>query len=350
VILLSYDSKHSNEAVRGVLWSRLLQMAGMALFFVLFLWLVRVRLIKPVLQLTETAADVANGKPYHPPRKGGPLEMSGLSAQIGRVGEYIEESKRIENELRHKMFHLKESRTQTEAAQRSQSEFLAYICQEMRTPLNNIIGGAQVMKDQLYGPLENRKYRQYAADTYVTGNALLERTQELLTLSKAETGYIDLEEKSLDLENVVNKAVRFLADKMQGEQLNIKIELQEPTPRLVADEFRLQQILMNLLLYALESAKPGSTLWLETRTLNENRERKFFAFLVGHEPMRYSESELLALAEKEDANPAQSEPDIGLELVKSLVRLHHGKLVVGDTSIVFLGGNRIRFNDEQEPL
>jgi len=349
IILLGYDTHYSNEAVRGLLWSRLLQMVGMALFFMLFLWLVRVRLIKPVLRMTDIAADVAGGKPYHPPSERGPVEIAGLGAQLRRVGEYIEEGKRIENELRHKMFQMKETKLHAEVERRSQAEFMATMCQEMRTPLNNIIGAAQVMKDQLYGPLENRKYRQYAIDTYITGNALLDHTQELQALAKAETGYIELEEKPQDVEDVVNKALRFLTDKMQAQQLSIRLDLQEPLPRLIADAFRLQQILMNLLLYFSTQAKSGSTVQLETRVVSENRERKFFAFIIRNaaKPPLH-EGELLAMAEEN--MPVSPEPDLRLELAKSLVRLHHGRLTLRGTGAatiiaVFLPGNRIRFNE-----
>ncbi len=245
--------RYSNESVHSQLWSRLLQMLVMAGFFVMLLWVIRARMIRPVLEMTAIAEGVARGEVCAPLPGGGPVELEGLAMQIRRISEYIEENKRIEDELRNKMFMFKKAKEQAELEKRSKSEFMAYVCQEMRTPINTIIGAAQVMKDQLYGPIENRKYRQYAADIYTTGNLLLDAAQDVLTQSKAETDYLALDEKPVDVQDTINRTLRFLADKMQVEKLNVKVKLQEPLPRLVADEFRLQQIIMNVLLYVLEA-------------------------------------------------------------------------------------------------
>jgi len=351
VILLDYDSKYNNEPVRSLLWSRLLQMAGLALFFVLFMWMVRIRLIAPVLDMTQKVSDIAGGKPYEPAGEDAPIEIEALSAQIRRVSDYIEENKRIESELRHKMFQMKGAKLAIQAQARSALEFMAYVCQEMHTPLNNLIGAAQVMKDQLYGPLENRKYRQYAGDMFVTGNELLSTIQELQTLARAETGAIALEEKPLDIEQAVGKAVRATADKMQTKNQTIKLDVQEPQPSLMADAFRLQQILMNLLLYAVENTKAGVTLRLEGRIVSEKRERKFYAFIVSEDSTPLlTETELLDMAQVESPIPESEQSNIGIALAKSLAHAHQGTLAVkikpALTLAVFIGGARIHFTDE----
>jgi len=366
IILLGYDPRFSDEAVRSLLWWRLLQVGAMAVFFVSFLWIVRVRMIKPVMEMTAIATAVAKGEACATLPRGGPIEIEALAMQIRRVSEYIEETKRIQEELRNKMFMLKKAKEQADIERRSQSEFMAYVCQEMRTPLNNIIGGAQVMKDQLYGPLENRKYRQYAADIYTTGNILMDSTQDLLTLAKSETDYIELVEKPVEIAGAINKALRFLSDKMQAEKLGIKVQLQEPMPRLIADEFRLQQILMNLLLHSLRHALPESTILLEAKLITEGRDKMFFAFIIsssGHS--NYTSSDLIAIAERLLQSPQhrpsskvaellKDQTDVSLELAKTLVGLHQGVIDIGQsadgaiTIVAFFGGNRVRFAETQD--
>lgn len=366
IVLLGYDARYSDEAVRGLLWWRLVQVVAMALFFVAFLWIVRVRMIKPVIEMTNIAASVAKGEACAIMAQGGPIEIEGLANQIRRISEYIEESKRIQDELRNKMFMLKKAKEQADINRRSQSEFLAYVCQEMRTPLNNIIGGAQVMKDQLYGPMENRKYRQYASDIYTTGNVLIDSTQDLLTLSKAEMDYIELVEKPVEIAGAINKALRFLSDKMQVEKLGIKVQLQEPMPKIIADEFRLQQILMNLLLHALSHALPESTILLEAKLITESRDKMYFAFVINSsgKPL-YTNSELLALADKlyqtgeyrsssKLIELLKEQTDISLELAKTLINLHQGAIKIqksNDNTIsiaIFFSGNRVRFSEMAE--
>ncbi len=363
IVLLGYDPRYSDQTVRGLLWWRLLQVMAMAVFFVAFLWIVRVRMIKPVIEMTSIATSVAKGEACAILPRGGPVEIEGLALQIRKISEYIEETKRIQDELRNKMFMLKKAKEQADIDRRSQSEFLAYVCQEMRTPLNNIIGGAQVMKDQLYGPMENRKYRQYAADIYTTGNILIDSTQDLLTLAKAEMDYIELVEKPVEIAGSINKALRFLSDKMQVEKLGIKVQLQDPMPRLIADEFRLQQILMNLLLHALSHALPESAILLEAKVVSESRDKTYFAFVINSngKPL-YTNAELFALAEKLSQAPEyrpgskvaellKEQTDVSLELAKTLVALHHGTININKSTdgtiaiTLFFGGNRVRFAD-----
>ena len=362
IVLLAYDSHYSDETVRGYLWSRLLQMMAMALFFVLFLWITRVRMIRPILKMTAIAADIAKGNPCEPLPKGGPVEIESLAIQIHKVSEYIEENKRIENELCNKLSQFRKAKDQSDMERRSLSEFLAYICHEMRTPINNIIGGAQVLKDQMHGPLENRKYRQYAADIYSTANSLINRAQDLIIMSKAETGYFELVEKPVDISGVINRAVRAISDKMQAEKLGIKIQMQEPIPRLIADEFRLQQILMNLLLHALDYTLPEGTITLEAMLISETREKSYFAFVIGssgHSP--YTQAQLLQLADQLShsqtsykSNPMNDKTNISLELAKSLIALHNGTIditVTPDNFVaiaVFFPSNRVRFVDTQD--
>jgi signal transduction histidine kinase len=358
IILLGYDTRYSDETVRSMLWSRLLQLIVMGLFFVLFLWIVRARIIKPVMDMTAITAAIAKGETSTKLPQGGPIEIEGLAAQVKRVGEYIAENKRVEDELRNKMFMLKKAKERAEMDKRSKSEFMAFVCQEMHTPLNNIVGYAQVMKDQLYGPIENRKYRQYASDIYGAGNNLLDGVQKLLTLAKAETDYIELIEKPVDIAAVINRALRLLADRLQAEKLGVKVKLPDPAPKLVADEFRLQEILMNLLLYALRRALPGSDLLLDARILNENRDRVFFAFVVTPAEQPLPQDELIAASDRLMAAPSyeplsktdllKENTDLSLELARSLIALHGGLLDVGTSQtgalaiVVLFSGGRIR--------
>jgi len=363
IVLLGYDARYSDEAVRNSLWSRLLQMLAMAVFFMLFLWITRTRMIRPIMEMTNIAAKVAKGHGCEELPKGGPIEIEGLATQIRKVSEYIEENERIENELRNKIFHLKKAKDIAEMDRRSQSEFLAYISQEMRTPLNSIIGGAQVLKDQLHGPLENR---QYATDIYSTSNNLMNLTQDLMAITKAEIGYLELSEKSVDVAAVINKAVRFISDKMQVEKLGIKIQIPELTPRLMADEFRLQQILINLLLHALDHAAPEGIISLEASVIAETRDKSYYVFVVssaGQSP--YTSRQLMTLANDLAGTPpyrlvsnisafANEHTNISLELAKTLVALHDGLIDITqspDNSVaiaVFFPGERIRPAEIQE--
>ncbi|MDX1974229.1 MAG: histidine kinase dimerization/phospho-acceptor domain-containing protein [Rickettsiales bacterium] len=363
IVLLSYEALHSDETFYGMLWSRLLQLGLTGLFLVLVLWVMRVRMIKPVLQLTGIAEAVSKGESFNPLPSGGPVEIEGLSNQIKRISYYIEETKRIEDELRNKMFILKSAKEKAELDKRSKSEFLAYVCQELRNPLNNIIGYAQVMRDQLYGPIENRKYRQYTADIYQTGNTMLYHLQELMTHAKAETGYIKLSQMPVEIEPVVRKATRFLSDKIQLENTTIKIELPEALPKILGDEFRLQEMLINLLTYALEQNPTGQPLSLRVNLLQESKERYVLTIVISlaedipHiQDMLASTIERLLNTNSYDQSPVDrnviEDTSLNLELAQLVIEAHQGKMDIirtteGHTACVMLFfANRLIFADE----
>jgi signal transduction histidine kinase/sensor domain CHASE-containing protein len=357
IMLLGYDPSNGNEVIRGQLWPRLLQMLVMASFFLALLWGIRARMIKPVLEMTAIAEGVAKGEVCASLSGRGPVEMTGLAMQIHRISEYIEENKRIEDELRNKMFMFKKAKEQAELDRRSKTEFLAYVCQEMRTPINTIIGAAQVMKDQLYGPIENRKYRQYAADIYATGNLLLDSAQNMLAQSKAETDYLSLDEKPVDVESIINRSLRALTEKMQVEKLGVNVKLQDPMPKLIADEFRLQQIIMNVLLYALKHQSAGEAIAFEAKVVNENRDKVFFA-ITASTAETLPAAELIAIGDRnmnmpyrpsgaEDLLKGQS--DLSLELARVLVAMHGGVIDIRHpakgaiTVSILFSDHRVRF-------
>lgn len=356
ITLLNYDVRYSDEIMRSLLWSRLLQIVVIATFFVLFLFIVRARMIRPVVTMTEAAAEVAKGHPFMPFDKGGPIEIENLAAQIGSISQYIDESKRIENELRNKMFMLKKNKEIAEMNMQSTVEFLAYVSQEMRVPVNNILGFAQVMKDQLYGPIENKKYRQYAADIYRTSNNLLNNLEDLLVFAKHGTGYIILDEKPIEVRNAVEKALRFVAEKMQPDTRNIQTKLPETLPRLIANEFRIQQIIANILLYVFEHALQEQIVFLEIRVIRDSQALQSLICIISTENTQpiSNEAVLSSLEQNRTYNTAASpeaHAHLNLELAKLMVTRYGGTLVIHKTTdniSVILGFNASRLHTEAD--
>lgn len=366
VILLAYDAKYSDEIARGYLWYRLTQVGIAGIFFVLFLWMTRVRMVKPLLEMTTIMSDVARGQSFNSLPKSGPIEIELLAAQIHRVSDYIAENKRIENELRHKIIQFIKAKETTEIQKRSQLEFLAYICQDIRTFLNSIIGSAQVVKDQLHGPLENRKYRQYVTDIFNTGNVLMQYTQDIATMAKADTGYFTLSEDIVNIPETISKAVRFVSDRLQASQLGVKIQLQEPTPKLIADTTLIQQMLSNVLLLTIDHTPPGGVITLEALFVSESRDKGVFAFIISSHPPQPRESNVLLELAYELLHSATTStppshgisgdghPNIGLELARTIVRLHGGAMDIATstdnalTITILVPSHRVRFIDNEE--
>ena len=114
ILLVGYDVQHSQAAIQHRLLPRLLQIISIAAFALLFLWIARVRLIRPIVQLADSAANITHGKGFDFPTHKAPVEIDALATQIASLSDYIDERKRVEEELRDKL-HAKMSQPQDPA-------------------------------------------------------------------------------------------------------------------------------------------------------------------------------------------------------------------------------------------
>jgi signal transduction histidine kinase len=150
------------------------------------------------------------------------------------------------------------------AADRAKSEFLAAMSHELRTPLNTVIGFAEVMEDEIFGPIGNSKYRDYSVDIRESGQHLLGLINDILDLTKIESGKDTLHEEEIEISQIIRSSLSLVGQR--AEQGKIKLELQIPDhlPALRADVRKLKQILVNLLSNAIKFTESGGQVTLST--------------------------------------------------------------------------------------
>ncbi len=137
-------------------------------------------------------------------------------------------------------------------ANRAKSEFLANMSHELRTPLNAIIGFAEIMTSESMGPIGSARYAEYCRDIHISANHLLTLIEDILDLSKAESGQAELMEALVDIERTIESAVRMVREKAQNRRISLTTAIDPKLPQLRADERKLRQILLNLLSNALK--------------------------------------------------------------------------------------------------
>src|SRR5438552_3089030 len=142
---------------------------------------------------------------------------------------------------------LHQAKEAADGANRAKSQFLATMSHELRTPLNAIIGFAEIMQHEVMGPIGNAQYRSYIADIHVSGTHLLQLINDILDLTKAEAGKLELYEEVIDLKEVIRSVARLNQAPIKKAGLTIKIDLPSGLPALRADERKTRQILFNLI-------------------------------------------------------------------------------------------------------
>jgi PAS domain S-box-containing protein len=158
--------------------------------------------------------------------------------------------KRTEKELR-------EAKEVAEEASRQKSDFLARISHELRTPLNAIIGFSEVMRLEQFGPIKNDKYRAYVNDIHASGGHLLSLINDLLDLSKIESGKMELNFTAVNIADATEHAMRLVQETATRGRVLVRKSFPEKMPRVVADLRAMRQVMLNLLANAVKFTDPG---------------------------------------------------------------------------------------------
>jgi signal transduction histidine kinase/PAS domain-containing protein len=152
---------------------------------------------------------------------------------------------------------LEVANTQAAETKKTNTDFLAQVNHELRTPLNAIIGFSEVMQQERFGPLGNAQYQTYAKDIRESGAYLLSIVNDLLELSRVESGKLELNFTAVDLDEVASHAIRMLSEDARKGQVRLRKDIQGAIPNVVADLRAMRQIVMNLLSNAVKYTNEG---------------------------------------------------------------------------------------------
>ncbi|HYE90281.1 MAG TPA: ATP-binding protein [Terriglobales bacterium] len=136
------------------------------------------------------------------------------------------------------------------------SEFLAMVSHELRTPLTAIVGYSRLLIRQVHGPL-NAKQTEHQEAIFRSAQRLTDLINELLDVSRLESGRVELAPRPTDARMMVDQAIAVVAVAAQAKRITITNALTAETPPVQADPERLQQILVNLLSNAVKFTPDG---------------------------------------------------------------------------------------------
>jgi signal transduction histidine kinase len=143
-------------------------------------------------------------------------------------------------------------RNEAVSANNAKTEFLATMSHELRTPLNAVLGFSEVMKAEMFGPIGSPRYREYASDIHNSAEHLLAIINDILDITKADAGRMELEENDVDASNILRNAIRICYDLAAKKGVRVTTEFPEWTPVVRVDKRLMQQVVVNLLSNAIK--------------------------------------------------------------------------------------------------
>ncbi len=220
-------------------------------------------------------------------------------------------------------------RSETEMSNRVKAEFLANVSHELREPLNAIIGFAEVISREAYGPVGVEKYVEYARDINESADHLLAVVNDILDLSKIEAGRATLVLEDIEAGELADSCLRLIHGRAADARLQLRRFVEDSLPRLRVDPLKVKQILINLLSNAIKFTRAGGTVTLRVTSTDDGG----IAFAVIDTGIGIPEQDLPTAIETYGqvgslAGDRSQGTGLGLPLAKALTELHGGSLTI----------------------
>ncbi len=231
-------------------------------------------------------------------------------------------------EMKQREEALLRAKLMAEEANRFKGEFLANMSHELRTPLNAIIGFSEIMRNETFGKIGNDRYLEYSKDILDSSRHLLGIINDILDISKADAGKLQLYEEEVDLRQEVQDAMRLFSEHAADVGLKLKTDLPAVPPPLWADRRKIKQILLNLLSNAIKFTLPGGEVRVSSDVDPANGDLRL---IVSDSGIGIAQKDIdkvfSAFGQVESSLSRRYEgTGLGLPLSVALVELHGGKL------------------------
>jgi len=238
----------SRTTLLNRVWITVAGLIGGAGAIVAFYIITQRVILRPIRQLRALANNVAEGNLDIRSSINTRDEYEKLAEAFNNMLDGLqaaqEKLRQANKQLDEKIIELSERNIELFRANKIKSEFLANVSHEFRTPLNSIMGFAQVLRDK---PelLDEEKGRRYAENIITGGQRLLNMINDLLHLAKTEAGKIELYIQPTDIRKLCESVVESFSEMTREKKIKVKLSVDDNIPILSTDGGKIQQILDN---------------------------------------------------------------------------------------------------------
>ncbi|MEQ9559259.1 MAG: PAS-domain containing protein [Rhodospirillales bacterium] len=214
-----------------------------------------------------------------------------------------------------------------EDANRAKSAFLANVSHDLRTPLNAVLGFAEIIKQQLLGPVGHPKYVEYAEDIRDSGAYLLDLVNDLLDISTIEAGQRAIRRETIRLDPFFAECVKAATARIsRGAMVSVNMDAKPAS--LKADRRAMKQVVLNLLSNSLKFTPPEGQIVITAR---RDGKRSLFSVADTGKGIPKENLKDITQAFERGQSSAYATADgtgLGLAIARSLVELHGGELTI----------------------
>jgi signal transduction histidine kinase len=291
-------------------------------------------LARPIEAIQVAAAKIGSGSLDQRIEVSSRDELGALADEFNRMAARLQASyagleqqvQERTHELARALAELDDKSRELEAASHHKSEFLANMSHELRTPLNAISGFSQVLRRELFGPI-NEKQAEYLDDVLASARHLRSLIDDVLDLSKVEAGQIELQVEPFSLPAALERGVVMVRDGAASGGVRISLSSDPGIDTVIGDERRVRQVVVNLLSNAVKFTPAGGT--VDVAAARFDGEVRVSVADSGPGIAPEDQARIFEEFQQAAAGKEQREgTGLGLALSKRLVELHGGRIWV----------------------